>query len=124
MNKKFIIVLLLLCLLCGCGKKKKVECTLKNDKDENMRSYIRVTLVANEDMVETEELYAVYKFKTKEDATKNYDKIEKIIAQDDSVKLEQSDENIIAKGKKDVTSMQYDTKAKVEYYKQLGYTCE
>lgn len=124
MNKKFIIVLLLLCLLCGCGKKKKVECTLKNDKDENMRSYIRVTLVANEDMVETEELYAVYKFKTKEDATKNYDKIEKIIAQDDSVKLEQSDENIIAKGKKDVTSMQYDTKAKVEYYRQLGYTCE
>ena len=124
MNKKYIVVLLLLCLLCGCGKKKKVECTLKNDKDETMRSYIRVTLVSNKDMVETEELYAVYKFKTAEDATKNYDKIEKIIAQDDSVKLEQNEENIIAKGKKDVTNMQYDSEAKVAYYEQLGYTCE
>ena len=89
-----------------------------------MRSYIRVTLVSNKDMVQTEELYAVYKFKTAEDATKNYDKIEKVIAQDDSVKLEQNQENIIAKGKKDVTSMQYDSKAKVAYYEQLGYTCE
>jgi hypothetical protein len=124
MKKKFIVILLLLCLVCGCGKKKKIECTLKNDKDENMRSYIRVTLVANKEMVETEELYAVYKFKSKEEASKNYDKIEKIIAQDDSVKLEQNEENIIAKGKKDVTNMQYDTNAKVSYYEQLGYTCE
>ena len=124
MNKKYIVILLFIFLLCGCGKKTKVECTLKNDKDETMRSYIRVTLVSNKDMVQTEELYAVYKFKTAEDATKNYDKIEKVIAQDDSVKLEQNQENIIAKGKKDVTSMQYDSKAKVAYYEQLGYTCE
>lgn len=124
MNKKIIVVLLLICLLCGCGKKKKVECVLNNDKNEDMRTYIRVTLVSNKDMVETEELYAVYKFKTKEEASKNYDKIEKTISQDDSVKLEQSDENIIAKGKKNVTSMQYDLDAKVEYYKQLGYTCK
>lgn len=122
--KKNIIVVLLLLILCGCAEKKKTECILKNEKDENMKSYIRVTLISNKDMVETEELYAVYKFKSKEDATENYDTIQKVVEQDDSVKLEQVNENIVAKGTKDVTSMQYDTKAKISYYEQLGYTCE
>ena len=122
--KKYAIVVLLLLILCGCSEKQKTECTLKNENDEKMKSYIRVTLISDKNMVEKEELYAVYKFKSKEDATDNYDKIEKIVEQDDSVKLEQVDENIVAKGTKDVTTMQYDTKAKISYYEQLGYTCE
>ena len=69
--KKNIIVVLLLLLICGCKDKKKTECTLKNEQDETMKSYIRVTLTSSNDMVETEELYAVYKFKSKEEATEN-----------------------------------------------------
>ena len=121
--KKNIVMLLLVLMLCGCGKQKK-ECILNNEKDEDMKSYMRITLTYNKEIVETEELYAVYKFKTKEEATKNYSTIEQIMEQDDSVKVEQVDENIIAKGIKDVTNMQYDTEAKISYYEQLGYTCE
>lgn len=122
--KKIIIVLFVIFLTCGCGKSKKVECILNNEKDENMKSYMRVTLFTNGDTVEKEKLYAVYKFKSEKVATDNYSKVEKIIEQDDSIKLVQNKENIIAKGEKDLKSMQYDKDSKVKYYEQLGYTCK
>ena len=122
--KKYIMLVLLLALLCGCSKKVKTECIYNNEKDESMKSYMRVTLISNNDVVEKEELYAVYKFKDSDSASSNYEKIESVLKQDSSVKLEQIDESIIAKGEKDVTSMQYDKEAKILYYEQLGYTCE
>ncbi len=122
-QKKLILVLLLLVLLCGCGK-KQIECIYKNEKDENMKSYMRVTLMYEEDLIKSEKLYAVYQFKDEESATQKYSVIEKILEQDSTVKLEQMGERIVAQGEKNVTSMQYDKKTKVAYYEQLGYTCK
>lgn len=123
MKLKSLIILLLLILLCGCGK-KQIECIYKNEKDENMKSYMRVTLVYEDELIKSEKLYAVYQFKDEESASKNYSTIEKILEQDSSVNLEQMDERIVAQGEKDITSMQYDKKTKVAYYEQLGYTCK
>ena len=122
--KKFIIIFLMLIIVCGCEKNNKIECTLNNEKDETMKSYMKVTLISDGDIIEKESLYAVYRFKSEEEATKNYSKVEKILEQDDSIKLEQNKENIIAKGEKNLKSMQYDKTAKVDYYEQLGYTCK
>ena len=75
-----------------------------------MKSYRNVLLISENGTIKTEELYAVYKFKDSATAEKYYSSIEKIFEQDDSITVEQKDENIIAKGKKDVTKMQYDEK--------------
>ncbi len=122
--KKYLVVLSLIIVLCGCSKKEKTECIYNNEKDETMKSYVRVTLVSNKDLVEKEELYAVYKFKDSDSAEANFKKIEEVLEQDGSLKIEQIDESIVAKGEKNVTSMQYDKEAKISYYEQLGYTCE
>ena len=122
--KKIFVAFLFIFLLCGCGKDKKIECSLNNEKDEKMKTYIKVTLTTKGDLVEKEELYAVYRFKTEKDATDNYSAIEKEFEQDKSIKLKQNGENIIATGEEDLKSMQYDKKSKVEYYEKLGYTCK
>ena len=122
--KKILIMMLFILLLCGCKKESKVECLLTNEKDENMKSYIRVTLVAKDDTIEKEELYAVYKFKSSKAAEKRYTAIEDIFGQEASIKVEQNNENIIAQGKKDLRDMQYDKKSKISYYEQLGYSCK
>lgn len=121
--KRKIIILFLLFVLCGCGK-DKTECTYDNEKDENMKSYMKVTLISEKDVVQKEELYAVYKFKDSESAEKQYSRVEEIFDQDESVSVKQQNENIIAEGEKDVTNMQYDKESKVSYYEQLGYTCK
>ncbi len=121
--KKKIIIIFLLIILCGCGK-KKIKCVFNDDDKENMKSYRSVLLISEKGTIKTEELYAVYKFKDSSTAEKYYNSVEKIFEQDDSITVEQKDENIIAKGKKDVTKMQYDEKSKINYYEQLGYTCK
>ncbi len=122
--KKILITMLFIFLLCGCKKESKTECLLTNEKNEDMKSYIRVTLVSNKDTVEKEELYAVYKFKSKKEATNRYTAIEDIFGQEASIKVEQNNENIIAQGTKDLKDMQYDKKSKISYYEQLGYSCK
>ena len=89
-----------------------------------MKSYMKVTLISEKDVVQKEELYAVYKFKDSESAEKQYSRVEEIFDQDESVSVKQQNENIIAEGEKDVTNMQYDKESKVSYYEQLGYTCK
>jgi len=121
--KKQIFILFFIFLLCGCGN-KSVKCIFNDEEKENVKSYRSVLLVSENGTIKTEELYAVYKFKDSSEAEKNFEFIKKIFEQDESIKVEQNDENIIAKGKKDVTSMQYDEKAKISYYEQLGYTCK
>lgn len=121
--KKAALLVLLLIIITGCSK-KEVSCTYKSEENEDAKSYMRVNLISRNEIVEKEELYAVYKFKTSDDATKNYDEIEKILEQDSTVKIEQKDNNIIAQGEKDVSDSKYDLKSKVEYYEQLGYTCK
>lgn len=121
--KKQIIILFLVFVLCGCGK-KTIKCVFNDEEKENMKSYRSVSIVSENGTIKTEELYAVYKFKDSSTAEKYYESIEKIFEQDDSITVEQKDENIIAKGKKDVIKMQYDEKAKISYYEQLGYTCK
>lgn len=122
--KKITIIILLLFLVCGCSNNKKIECIYKNEKEDNMKSYIRVTLHSKKDTVNKEELFAVYKFKTKKAAEDGYKAIEKTFSQEDSIKVEQNNQNVIAKGTKDISDMQYDKKAKVSYYEQLGYSCK
>ena len=122
MKRKMIIIFLIL-ILCGCGK-KTTKCIYNDEENENLKSYRTVTLISEEDTVKTEELYAVYKFKDSDSAEQNYKSIEKIFEQDEIITVEQNEENIIAKGKKDVTKMQYDKKSKIDYYVQLGYTCK
>ena len=121
--KKKIIIIFLLFILCGCGN-KKIKCVFDDEEKENMKSYRNVLLISENGTIKTEELYAVYKFKDSATAEKYYSSIEKIFEQDDSIIVEQKDEKIIAKGKKDVTKMQYDEKSKINYYEQLGYTCK
>ena len=122
--KKIFLITILLLVICGCSNNKKVECTYKNEKNEDIKSYIRVTLYTKKDTVEKEELYAVYKFKNNKEAEKNYKTVEKTFEQEESIKLEQNNQNIIAKGIKNIKDMQYDKKAKVSYYEQLGYSCK
>lgn len=121
--KKQIVGLILMILLCGCGN-KKIKCIFNDEEKENMKSYRSISIVSDNGTIKTEELYAVYKFKDSSEAEKNFESIKKIFVQDESITVEQKDENIIAKGKKDVTAMQYDEKSKISYYEQLGYTCK
>lgn len=123
--KKSLILIIMLLILCGCNK-KEVNCIYKDENSNNAKSYLRVTLVCNEDdnIVEEESLYAVYQFKSTSAAEKNYDNIEKLLSSDSTVKLEQIDNNIVAHGTKDVTSSQYDIETKIKYYEKLGYTCK
>ena len=121
--KKQIVGLILMILLCGCGN-KKIKCIFNDEEKENMKSYRSISIVSDNGTIKTEELYAVYKFKDSSEAEKNFESIKKIFDQDESITVEQKDENIIAKGKKDVTAMQYDEKSKISYYEQLGYTCK
>ncbi len=121
--KKVTLLILLLVIMTGCGK-KEVSCIYKNEENDRAKSYMRVNLTSYNDTVAKEELYAVYKFETSDSAEKKYDELEKILEQDSTVKIEQRENNIIAKGEKDVSSSKYDIESKVEYYEQLGYTCK
>ncbi len=122
--KKNLLILFFVFLICGCSNQKNIECILNNEENDDIKSYIRVSLISDNDIVKTEELYAVYKFKDEKSATENYKTIEETFEQDDTLKLVQNKENITVKGKKDVTNMQYDKKSKISYYEQLGYTCK
>lgn len=122
--KKCLLMLILIVTLCGCVKKKNTECILNNEENDTVKSYIRVSLESDNDVVKTEELYAVYKFKDEKLATEGYKSIEKTFEEDDTLKLVQNKENITVKGKKDVSDMKYDRKSKISYYEQLGYTCK
>ena len=122
--KKNLLILFFVFLICGCSNQKNIECILNNEENDDIKSYIRVSLISDHDIVKTEELYAVYKFKDEKSATENYKTIEETFEQDDTLKLVQNKENITVKGKKDVTNMQYDKKSKISYYEQLGYTCK
>lgn len=125
MRFKLIVLLSIVFIICGCSNEEsEVSCLYKNEKDENMKSYIRVTLISNEGVVEKERLYSVYKFKNSTEAEKKYSQLESVLEQDSSVKVEQMEERVVAKGEKDVTSMQYDEETKIAYYEQLGYTCK
>lgn len=121
--KKATLLILLLLIISGCSK-KEVSCIYKNEENENAKSYMRVNLTSDDDIVVKEELYAVYKFSSEAEATNNYHDIERILEQDSTVKIEQKDNNIIAKGQKDVSSSKHSLESKVEYYEQLGYTCK
>lgn len=124
MKKKQMLLLILLILTGGCkNNKKEINCIYKDDDNEKMKSYMRVTISYDNDIVLSEKLNAIYQFNSKEEASANYNKIEKILEQDETVKLRQIDKKIAAEGEKDVSFMQYDQKAKVSYYEQLGYTC-
>ena len=121
--KKLWPLLLMPLLICGCGK-KKIDCLYKDEQNEEMKTYTRVTLETDGDIVAQEKLYAVYVFKNTAAATQNYSKIESIINKDSSLKLEQVEERIRATGTKNISKDKYDKKTKVAYYEQLGYTCE
>jgi esterase/lipase superfamily enzyme len=121
--KKLWLLLLMPLLLCGCGT-KEIDCIYKDETNADMKSYTRVTLETDGDTITKERLYAVYVFKNADAASKNYSKIEAIINQDTTVKLEQVEERIRATGTKDVSKDKYDKKAKIAYYEQLGYTCK
>lgn len=124
MKIKMLVILLLVFILCGCTEEKESSCVFKDERNEDMKSYVRVTLISEDDMVKKERLYAVYKFKDAKSAEEGYSTIEDVLKQDISVKLEQMEERIVAKGEKDVSSMEYDLEGKISYYKQLGYTCK
>lgn len=121
--KKIFLLLIVLVTITGC-RKKEVSCIYKSEEQEDAKSYMRVNLTSKNDVVVEEQLYAVYKFKTSEEAEKRYGDIEKILEQDSTVKLTQRENNIIAEGVKDVSESKNDLKSKVEYYEQLGYTCK
>ncbi len=121
--KKFLLILVIVMLLSGC-RKNEISCIYKDEDGKKMNSYMRITLVYEDDTIVKEKLNAVYQFKSKEEATANYDKIEKVLEKDATVKLRQVEERIAASGEKDVSSMQYDRKTKIDYYEKLGYTCK
>lgn len=121
--KKLGILLLVPLILCGCGT-NKIDCSYKDESKEEMKTYTRVTLEAKNDTIKKEKLYAVYVFKNATEASQNYSKIQSIISQDTTVKLEQVGERIRATGEKDVSKDKYDKKSKIAYYEQLGYTCK
>ena len=124
MKKNYIIILMLLILfISGCGK-KETTCTLDKNSNEDMKSYTEIKLYYNDDIVTKEEIKIQYIFKSNELLENNYKKIEEVLQQDDSLKIEQSDKKIIVRGEKDVSDMKYDKKSKIEYYEQLGYTCK
>lgn len=122
--KKILISLTLVLLLCGCKEEKEYSCIFKDERTDDMKSYVRVTLTSEDDIVKNERLYAVYKFKDAKSAEDGYSTIEEVFKQDISVKIEQKEERIIAQGEKDVSEMKYELEGKVSYYEQLGYTCK
>ncbi len=123
--KKLMCLLVLFMLLSGCSNdKKEISCIYKDESKDSMKSYMRVTMVYDKNIVLTEKLNAVYQFPNTTEASANYSKIEKVLEKDDTVNIRQVEERIAADGEKDVSSMQYDPEAKVAYYEELGYTCE
>jgi len=124
MKKSYIIMLSLLTIfISGCNK-NETTCTLDKEDSEEMKSYTEIKLHYNDDIIKKEEIKIQYIFKSNELLDSNYNKIEDILKQDDSLKIEQSDKKIIVRGEKDVSEMKYDKKSKISYYEQLGYTCK
>ena len=121
--KKYIFIVLLLFLLSGCKKNNKVECTYKKSEN-NVDSYLKVTLVNNKDTVEKEILYAEYKFESEKEASNNYTKIQDVLEQESSLKVRQNKDTIISEGEKVYDDVQYDKSTKIEYYEKLGYSCK
>ncbi len=120
---KSIILIFIIMFLVGCENKTNT-CTFDKEENGDAKTHVSITLYSNDEIVEKEVIDSEYKFKSKEDADKNYEKIEKKLEQDESIRIEQNEEVITVHGEKDVTDMKYDKKSKIAYYEQLGYTCK
>ena len=81
MKIKMLVIFLLVFILCGCTEEKESSCIFKDERNEDMKSYVRVTLISEDDMVKKERLYAVYKFKDAKSAEEGYSTIEDVLKQ-------------------------------------------
>lgn len=91
--------------------------------EDNQKAYLNITFTYDNNKLK-EKLHAKYKYESIEKANENYPEVEKILSEEETIKVHQEDDAIIAEGEKldDVSKDEY--ASKIAYYEELGYTCK
>lgn len=121
LRKILMILILILCTSCKT-KNKEVVCRYV-DMEDMRKAYLNITLTYDNNKLK-EKLHAKYKYESISKANENYPEVEKILGEEETIKVHQEDDAIIADGERldDVSKDEY--ASKIAYYEELGYTCK